>query len=78
MFCEDLFHHTTLCISCMSRNRSVGRYNCDVCMNKHMIGSARGLFSAIKSKLICDFQYESWHIECWGVFGDLVLEFGDT
>lgn len=76
MFCEDLFHNTPLCISCMSRHRLLGQYNCDVCDENHMAGRAGGLFRAIKNKLSPDMANESWHIECWGIFGDLVLEFG--
>ena len=76
MFCEDLYHNTTLCISCLSRDRWDGHYNCDICHGYHMAGRARGLFSAIKNKLSLDMANESWHRECWVIFGDLVLEFG--
>lgn len=78
MFCEDLFHNTPLCISCMNRHRSPGHYNCDGCMNNHMNGRAVELFASIKNKMRGEVGEpgESWHIECWGVFGDLVLEFG--
>jgi len=75
MFCEDMYRNTSLCISCMSQQRLAGHYNCIVCCDNHMSGRASGLFLAIKNKIEHGRSWESWHMECWGIFGDLVLEF---